>query len=152
MTRTAAPTDAAALEAVNAELARISRHQNAGRFTEAGAALETLLDQYPGHPRLIHLKALNLAQSGDAQAGMTLLQEVVAHQPDDAVALVDLGTLLVQAGRMEEARAQFEAAGDEGASGHVLMSINDDFLGIPVDRPTATPEGHPTQKRRTSSS
>ncbi len=49
-------------------------------------------------------------------------------------------------------RAQFEAAGDEGPSGHVLMSINDDFLGLPVDRPTATPPAHPTQKRRTSSS
>jgi hypothetical protein len=49
-------------------------------------------------------------------------------------------------------RTQFEAAGDEGASGHVLMSINDDFLGIPVDRPTATPPGQPTQERRTSSS
>ncbi|MFC0157346.1 hypothetical protein CDZ97_07225 [Mameliella alba] len=123
MTRTAAPTDAAALEAVNAELARITRHQNAGRFAEAGAALDALLEQYPGHPRLIHLKALNLAQSGNRDTGMALLQDVVAHQPDDAVALVDLGTLLAQAGRMEEAREQFEAA-VEAAPNYALAQAN----------------------------
>lgn len=32
-------------------------------------------------------------------------------------------------------RAEFEAAGQRGASGHVRISINDDFLGIPVENP-----------------
>lgn len=32
-------------------------------------------------------------------------------------------------------RAEFEAAGGTGASGHVRMSINDDFLGRPVGNP-----------------
>ncbi len=32
-------------------------------------------------------------------------------------------------------RAEFEAAGEQGASGHVRISINDDFLGKPVANP-----------------
>lgn len=32
-------------------------------------------------------------------------------------------------------RAEFERAGDQGASGNVRISINDDFLGRPVDNP-----------------
>lgn len=32
-------------------------------------------------------------------------------------------------------RAEFAAAGEKGASGHVRISINDDFLGKPVDNP-----------------
>ncbi|WP_305968672.1 MULTISPECIES: tetratricopeptide repeat-containing sulfotransferase family protein [unclassified Mameliella] len=123
MTATTAPTDAAALEAVNEEIARITRHQNAGRFNEAGEALERLLEQYPGHPRLTHLKGLNLARSGDAEAGMKLLEDVVAHQPDDAAVLVDLGTLLAQSGRMEEARAHFETAA-EAAPNYALAHAN----------------------------
>lgn len=120
---TAAPTDAAALEAVNAELARITRHQNAGRLDAAGAALERLLADYPGHPRLLHLKALNLASGGDAQTGMALLQEVIDHQPEDAAALVDMGTLLAQQGDMDAARARFEAAA-EAAPNYALAQAN----------------------------
>ncbi|WP_417207635.1 tetratricopeptide repeat-containing sulfotransferase family protein [Antarctobacter sp.] len=110
MTSPAAPTDAAALETVNAELARIARHQNAGRLAEAGAALDRLLEQYPGHPRLVHLKGLNLVRLGQMDAGMALLDDVANHQPDDVAVLVDIGTLLAQQGKMDAAREKFQTA------------------------------------------
>lgn len=123
MTATTAPTDAKALEAVNAELARITRHQNAGRLAEAGAALDRLLEQYPGHPRLVHLKGLNLVRSGSPEEGLKMIEEVIAHQPEDAAALIDLGTLLAQQGRMEEAQAHFRTA-VEVAPNYALAHAN----------------------------
>jgi len=38
-------------------------------------------------------------------------------------------------------RAEFEAAGDTGESGHVRISINDDFLGRPVENPSSKTSG-----------
>ncbi|SNS85472.1 tetratricopeptide repeat-containing sulfotransferase family protein [Antarctobacter heliothermus] len=123
MTSPAAPTDAAAVETVNAELARIARHQNAGRFAEAGAALDRLLEQYPGHPRLVHLQGLNLVHLGQTEAGMALLDEVVAHNPEDVTALVDIGTLLAQQGKMDDAREKFQTA-VEVAPNYALAHAN----------------------------
>lgn len=123
MTSAAAPTDAAAIEAVNAELARIIRHQNTGRYDQAGAALETLLEQYPGHPRLVHLKGLNLVHLGRTDEGMALLDEVVAHSPEDVAVLVDIGTLLAQQGNMDEARERFQTA-VEVAPNYALAHAN----------------------------
>ncbi|ASP20589.1 TPR repeat-containing protein YrrB [Antarctobacter heliothermus] len=123
MTSPAAPTDAAAVESVNAELARIARHQNAGRLVEAGASLDHLLAQYPGHPRLVHLKGLNLVRQGQTVEGMAMLDEVMAHQPEDVAVLVDIGTLLAQQGKMDDAREKFQAA-VEVAPNYALAHAN----------------------------
>lgn len=120
---TTAPTDADALRAVNAELERIAQHQAAGRLTQAHAALDRLLEDYPGHPRLVHMKGLTLAQGGQRAEGRKMLEEVVAHQPDDVAALVDLGTLLAQDKAYAEARDHFQAAVDV-APNYALAQAN----------------------------
>lgn len=102
--------DRAELDAVNAELARIGQHQAAGRLRAAGEMLDNLLARYPDHPRLVHLAGLNLALSGEMEAGLAQIERVLAHDPDDPVALVDYGSLLAQSGRREEAMVQFENA------------------------------------------
>lgn len=48
----------------------------------------------------------------------------------------------------QDKRAELAAAGGAGASGHVLMSINDDFLGRPVEAPAIGPPSGRTPAAR----
>lgn len=51
-----------------------------------------------------------LLESGQHEEAVRLFRQMVAQDPTDALALVDLGTALAQMGRVEEAVQQFEAA------------------------------------------
>ncbi|WGW02979.1 tetratricopeptide repeat-containing sulfotransferase family protein [Tropicibacter oceani] len=109
MTLSASEQQSADLDAVNADLQRIAQHQTAGRLAEAGAMLDNLLIRYPGHPRLLHLKGLNLAQTGKVADGLALLDAVIADSPDPVV-LVDAGTLRAQSGDLPRALDSFQQA------------------------------------------
>ncbi|MFZ7089901.1 sulfotransferase [Primorskyibacter sp. 2E233] len=108
--KSAAAKNAADLEAVNADLQRISQHQSAGRYKEAGDMLDRLLQQHVDNPRLTHLKGLNLAYMGQREEGQALLESVLAYDSGDAVALVDFGTLLAQDGDIQGALEKFQRA------------------------------------------
>lgn len=55
-------------------------------------------------------QANRLLETGQHEEAVRLFRQMVAHDPTDALALVDLGTALAQMGRVEEAVQQFEAA------------------------------------------
>ena len=61
-------------------------------------------------------RANRLLESGQHEEAVRLFREMVAQDPTDALALVDLGTALAQMGRVEEAVQQFEAALPHSAS------------------------------------
>jgi tetratricopeptide (TPR) repeat protein len=103
-------SDPATLKQVNEDVARIQRHQKAGRYDEAGQSIETLLAIYHDHPQLAHLKALNLIYSGQKDEGLALLDLVVSHDQNNVVALVDHGSFLAQEGEIDQAIAKFQLA------------------------------------------
>ncbi|MDE2926337.1 MAG: tetratricopeptide repeat protein [Acidobacteriota bacterium] len=55
-------------------------------------------------------QANRLLETGQHEEAVRLFRQMVAQDPTDALALVDLGTALAQMGRVEEAVQQFEAA------------------------------------------
>ncbi len=55
-------------------------------------------------------QANRLLETGQHEQAVRLFRQMVAQDPTDALALVDLGTALAQMGRVEEAVQQFEAA------------------------------------------
>jgi len=95
---------------LEAEIARIVRHQATGRLGEATAALDKAVAAHGDLPRLMHLKALNLAMGGDAAEAETLMQGNLRHNPDDGLQQLDLGVLLAQQGRIDEALTHFREA------------------------------------------
>ena len=123
MSSTTETDPAARLKQVNEEVARIQRHQNAGRFGEAEKAINALLSQYPEHPQLLHLKGLNLVQQGETEAGLSLLATVVEHDPDNVPALVDYGVFLAQNGQADKAMIHLRQAA-EIAPNNALAQAN----------------------------
>ena len=102
MTLSKSALDPANLPAVNAEVERIQRHQQAGRYDESRRAIDALLDTYPDHPQLLHLRALNLVYEGDQDAGLALLKRVADNDPDNAIVRVDYGSFLARTGKLDD--------------------------------------------------
>lgn len=118
------PTDdPVRLAEVNQEVLRIQRHQQAKRYEEAGRAIDKLLDTYKDHPKLIHLKGLNLIYSGAQDEGLALLDMLIEHDNTDVAALVDYGSILAQSGKFSEAKERFQTA-VEIAPNYVLAQAN----------------------------
>lgn len=103
-------SDAERLKQLNEDVARIQRHQNAGRYDEAGQSLDTLLAEFENHPQLLHLKGLNLLHQGEKDMGMELLALVAENDKDNVLALVDHGSFLARDGQMDQAIPKFQAA------------------------------------------
>ncbi len=91
-------------------LKRIQRHQGGGRFAEATALIDELTAELGEMPRLLHLKGLNEAMSGNLDAGEALIRQGLDKAPDDPVQRVDLGVLLAQSNRLDEAIDHFRTA------------------------------------------
>ncbi|WP_299628636.1 tetratricopeptide repeat-containing sulfotransferase family protein [uncultured Tateyamaria sp.] len=123
MTSSTLSSDPDTLSQVNQELERIQRHQKAGRYDAAGQAIGTLLATYPDHPQLVHLKGLNLIYTGQTDQGLALLELVVSDDPDNVLALVDLGSFLARAGKLDDAIPKFQLA-VEIAPNHALAQAN----------------------------
>jgi len=96
--------------AVTEMLERIKRHQDAGRFDDAGKLLDELLIQHHDNAKLIHYKGYNLIKSGNPEEGVKLIESALAIAPEDPLQLTDYGAILAQTGKLEEATEKFRTA------------------------------------------
>lgn len=71
-----------------------------GGFQEALAILRPLLQQFPGHPRILYLLGLCLETVGDLVQAIHLISRAVASEPDNAEFHKTLGVFLRKNGRM----------------------------------------------------
>ena len=110
-----APTEAekqAHVDVINAEVARIQRHQKAGRFAEADSAITKLIDSYGNIAQLVQLRGLNTAMQGRVEEGADTLKQALSIAPEDVSIMVDYGSLLAKLGRLDDAAEVFQAAAD----------------------------------------
>ncbi|MEH6832176.1 MAG: sulfotransferase [Sulfitobacter sp.] len=111
------------LEAVNANLERVKRHQNAGRFVEAEAMIAKLIEAHGEIARLVHVRGLNMAMQGDVDAGLAELKAAMSLDAEDVGIIVDYGTLIAKQGRIDDAVDVFQA-GVDTAPKHALAHAN----------------------------
>ena len=83
--------------------------QRAGRLAEAEAAYRALLVQNPRDADALHLLGLARQQNGDARDGEALIRQAIALRPAPVFHL-NLGTLLLAAGRAGEAEGEYRRA------------------------------------------
>lgn len=83
--------------------------QRAGRRAEAEAAYRALLERHPGDVDALHLLGLARQQGGDAKEGEALIRRAIALR-DAPVFHLNLGTLLLAAGRLGEAEGEYRRA------------------------------------------
>jgi tetratricopeptide (TPR) repeat protein len=82
----------------------------AGQLAEALQACEQALGQYSGDINLLGLKGVALGDLGDLDAAEAVLREVIDLAPGFAKPYEDLGTVLLQQGRAEEALSLLDRA------------------------------------------
>ena len=80
----------------------VAQH-GAGQLDQAIAGYEQILVALPQQPDALHLKGVAMAQMGDLGIGIELLQQAAAAKNDSVDIHNNLGNLLWQAGRLEEA-------------------------------------------------
>ena len=103
--------------------------QKAGRLEEAKSQYQTLLKQFPGHPRVLYLYGLTLRDSGDPKGATDRISKAISIEPDQAVYHHVLGTLLRQQGHVRPAQERLEEAlrlGPEDAITH--FDLGDIFM------------------------
>lgn len=88
------------------------QQQRRGRFREAQALYQQVLDAQPEHCEALHYMGLLCQKLGSAAAGLDYLRRSVARSPGDQCAQYhkNLATALGAAGRLDEALAQIEKA------------------------------------------
>jgi len=79
-------------------------------FEDALARYEALLRDHPGNVQARNRRAVVLASSDRQQEALEELQDLVATAPEAAEPWLNLGTLLAQLGRLDEARTTLETA------------------------------------------
>ncbi len=89
-------------------------------------------------------KATEQEQAGDAQGAIETLRAAVEASPEDATLIAALGAVLLEQGKLEEARAEFEravAANNDDPSGHAglcyLGAMESDSSAVAVRCETA---------------
>ncbi|MEQ6204697.1 sulfotransferase [Sulfitobacter sp. HNIBRBA2951] len=111
------------LEAISADLERVRRHQNAGRYSKAEAMLTQLIGTHGEVARLVHMRGLNAAMQGDIDAGLAELKGAMGLDLNDVGIIVDYGTLLAKQNRIDEAIDIFQAGVDTNPQ-HALAYAN----------------------------
>lgn len=112
---------AGAREAARVVLAKYPTHREALALAVAAAALayddDALADAIarfdgvaPGNPMAHRIAGEYLALAKQYGASETMLREAVARAPNDSAARIELGLLLLQAGRNEEGQAELNRA------------------------------------------
>ena len=74
-----------------------------GRLDDAEKGLELLLDMHPQHPEVLRLYAGLRSMRGDYQGALGIMQQALALRPDDAAYWSSLGSVLIEAMRLDEA-------------------------------------------------
>jgi tetratricopeptide (TPR) repeat protein len=93
-----------------------------GRFDEAFAYCEQIVDREPGFvPALLFQGALNL-QQGRAENAVQIYADVLSRQPDCTEASAALGIVLYRLGRISEAFPHLELAAGRGWPDPVLLN------------------------------
>jgi predicted O-linked N-acetylglucosamine transferase (SPINDLY family) len=85
-------------------------HLRAGRWQEAQTLLARLAEIYPDEPEFLHLQGLALYHGGALPAALDLFQRAIAAQPHAAHYYNNLGTLLNDLHRPQEAAVACENA------------------------------------------
>lgn len=94
-----------------------------GRVEAALPRLATYLRDHPPDADVLHNYTVALAQTGRHGAALEAARQLVQKAPVDPRGYIDLGILLVQAGRPDEARAVF-STGLECNPGHADLQHN----------------------------
>ena len=78
-------------------------HHKSGNLYEAETAYRKILDRDPRHPDALHFLGLLAAQGGAGEDGIKLIGESLSIKPGNAAAHSNLGHILRDAGRLDEA-------------------------------------------------
>lgn len=84
-------------------LARALALHQQGRYADAAVLYRAVLDAEPDHPDALHLLGLAQRRLGNLVPALELVQRAVALRGDFIPALVNLGDMLLEAGRPAEA-------------------------------------------------
>ncbi|RKP52470.1 tetratricopeptide repeat protein [Trinickia fusca] len=90
-------------------LQRARDWHGAGRFDDAAREYEAMLASEPDNARALHLYGVLQYQRGATEQAQTLLRRSISLAPD-VQACSDLGAILAESGRVDEALAQFDHA------------------------------------------
>ena len=82
-------------------------HKLEGRYEEAAAEFQTLLNENPDHPEAHHQMGLVLGFVGQFEASLLALEQAAALAPGSVLARNDLALTYTMLGRYEEAKAEF---------------------------------------------
>ncbi|MFN0134451.1 MAG: tetratricopeptide repeat protein [Phycisphaerales bacterium] len=86
----------------DARLEQARQHYEAGRFEQARAALQRVIQQSPGNAAAANGMALVLARLGHHEQAVFFARRAVAARPDDPGMLVTLGNTLGMMGKAQE--------------------------------------------------
>ena len=92
------------------ELAAASALQRSGRFAEAQALLERLLEAEPDHFDALFLAALIAAQSGHLRRAVLLFDRAIRIRPEHAAAHCNRGVALAELGEFAAALSSYDRA------------------------------------------
>lgn len=82
----------------------------AGRWPEAAARLESVLDEQPQEPRALRLLGTMHHVAGRHEAAAALLERSAAAAPDEPDTCINLGSVYLALGRTDDAIRSFEQA------------------------------------------
>jgi tetratricopeptide (TPR) repeat protein len=91
----------------NALIRSALEHHRAGRLVESKTLYEQALALEPRHPDALHLAGVVALQGGDAQRGLSLIQQAIEIRPDNPGFHANLGQALLALRRIDVARAAF---------------------------------------------
>jgi protein O-GlcNAc transferase len=86
------------------------QHHQAGRLAEAEKGYRLILERVPEHADSLHLLGVIGLQTGHLEPALELVQRAVALRPDGAVYWSNLGQVLEQLARFDEAERAYRTA------------------------------------------
>ena len=94
-------------------------HKLEGRYEEATAEFQSLLDENPDHPEAHHQMGLVLGFVGKFDESLIALEHAAALAPSSVLARNDLALTYTMLGRYEEAKAEFARVLEQDQSNDV---------------------------------
>ena len=85
-------------------------HHRAGRLSEANNIYRLILDKLPNQPVALNLNGVILHQSGNSISAINQIKKAIESNPNYVDAHLNLGTVLMDLNRFEEASECFSLA------------------------------------------